>query len=259
MGDVPVIQSIDRAARVLASLQGERHLGITEIAARLDLKPSTVHGIVKTLVAHGLVMQERDGPRYQLGPALLRLSSVFLDNHEVRQRSLRWMADLSERTRLASRLGVELFDEVMVIHHVARPDAIHHMAETGITIPAHASALGKVLLAYEAHPFGDVFGTGELRSLTGTTITDAARLRGELADVVRRGYAAEREEAVIGESGLASPIADGTGRAVAAVGLVVPASQWSEDEPDPALLDALRDAARGISRDLGSPAWPPRR
>ena len=53
-----MIQAIDRAARVLSSLQGARHLGITELAGILELPPSTVHGIVKSLQAHGLVAKE---------------------------------------------------------------------------------------------------------------------------------------------------------------------------------------------------------
>ncbi len=71
---VAVIQAIDRAAKVLSSLQGARHLGITELAAALELPPSTVHGIVKSLQQHGLVAKERGSNRYMLGPALLKLS-----------------------------------------------------------------------------------------------------------------------------------------------------------------------------------------
>jgi DNA-binding IclR family transcriptional regulator len=51
-----VIQAIDRAARVLAALQGSRHLGISELGVILQLPPSTVHGIVKSLQEHGLVV-----------------------------------------------------------------------------------------------------------------------------------------------------------------------------------------------------------
>ena len=68
-----MIQSIDRAARIMNLLQGARRLGISELAAALELPPSTVHGLVKSLQAHGLVAQEPGGNRYVLGPALLRL------------------------------------------------------------------------------------------------------------------------------------------------------------------------------------------
>ena len=74
-----MIQSIDRAAKILALLQGSRRMGISELAAALELPPSTVHGIVKSLQAHGLVAQQPSGNRYVLGPALLKLSSVYLD------------------------------------------------------------------------------------------------------------------------------------------------------------------------------------
>ena len=143
-----MIQAIDRAARVLGALQGSRHLGITELGVLLELPPSTVHGIVKSLQTHGLVAKEPYGQRYMLGPTLLQLSNVYLDTLDVRARALRWTGDLSERTGLAVRMGVEFFDEVIVIHHEPRPDGSRQMPETGLTIPAHASALGKVLLAY---------------------------------------------------------------------------------------------------------------
>src|SRR4051794_31847521 len=66
-----VIQAIDRAAKVLAALQGSRLLGISELGVLLDLPPSTVHGIVKSLQTHGLVTKEPHGQRYMLGPTLL--------------------------------------------------------------------------------------------------------------------------------------------------------------------------------------------
>src|SRR5690606_21615118 len=85
-----VIQAIDRAAKVLQSLQGARHLGITDLAAALELPPSTVHGIVKSLQEHGLVAKERGGNRYMLGPALVKLSNVYLDTLDVPARAMRW-------------------------------------------------------------------------------------------------------------------------------------------------------------------------
>src|SRR5215207_9309758 len=175
-----VIQAIDRAARILAALQGSRHLGITELGAILELPPSTVHGIV---------VKEPHGQRYMLGPTLLQLSNVYLDTLDVRARAMRWTGDLSERTGLAVRLGVEFFDQVIVIHHEPRPDGTRQMPETGLTIPAHASALGKVLLAYRPELLQSLLGRGPLRSLTGETLVDPADLEKALVEVVEKGYA----------------------------------------------------------------------
>ena len=249
-----MIQAIDRAAQVLTALQGARHLGITELAARLDLSPSTVHGIVKSLQQHGLVAREPNGTRYMLGPALLKLSNVYLDTLEVRARAMRWTSELARRTGLSTRLGADLFHEVLVIHHNRRPDGSQQMLETGLTLPAHASAMGKVLLAYHPHLADEVL-AGPLTALTGDTITDPAKLQLQLAQVAARGLATEEDEAVLGESSVAAPIADRSGTVVAAIAVVLPTSEWP---PENDVLNNLREAARNVSRELGAPTWPPR-
>src|SRR4029450_13665125 len=98
----------------------------------LDLPPSTVHGIVKSLRLHGLVAKEPNSNRYMLGPALLKLSNVYLDALEVRARAMRWTEELSRRTGLATRLGAELFDEVIIIHHNLRPGGSEQKSRTGL-------------------------------------------------------------------------------------------------------------------------------
>ena len=249
-----MIQAIDRAAKVLDLLQGARHLGITDLALSLGLPPSTVHGIVKSLREHGLVAKERGGQRYMLGPTLLRLSNVYLDTLDVRARAMRWTQDLSRRTGLSVRLGAPHFTDVLVIHHNLRPDDSQQMLETGVAIPAHASAMGKVLLAYDQGFQRSVF-EQPLRSLTGDTVTDVARLTLDLPAIADRGTAFEVDEAVLGESSVAAPVADSRGDIVAAVALVLPTSGGGASD---AALDALRETARNISRELGAPAWPPR-
>ncbi len=194
-----MIQAIDRAAKILDLLQGARHLGITDLAAALSLPPSTVHGLVKSLRAHGLVAKERGGQRYMLGPTLLRLSNVYLDTLDVRARAMRWTQELARRTELSVRLGAPHLTDVLVIHHNLRPDDSPQMLETGMAVPAHASAMGKVLLAYDQGFQQSVFAE-PLRSLTGDTITDVARLTLELPGIAERGTAAETDEAVLGES-----------------------------------------------------------
>lgn len=249
-----MIQAIDRAAKILDLLQGARHLGITDLSAALGLPPSTVHGIVKSLRAHGLVAKERGGQRYMLGPSLLRLSNVYLDTLDVRARAMRWTQELARRTNLSVRLGAPHFADVLVIHHNLRPDDSQQMLETGVAIPAHASAMGKVLLAYD-QGFQQAVFAAPLRSLTGDTVTDVARLTLELPTVADRGTATEVDEAVLGEASLAAPIADASNAIVAAVAVVMPTSQTPA--PD-SVLNALRETARNISRELGATAWPPR-
>ena len=248
-----MIQAVDRALRILTVLQGARRMSLGEIATRLDLAPSTVHGIIRTLLSHGMVAQERDSQRYRLGPATLRLGNVYLDTLELRSRVSSWAEDLARRTGCAVRTGVLLLGDVVVVHHEPRPDGTRQMPEVGIVIPAHACALGKALLAFDPDSLDDT--AGQLpRSMTGETITDPADLRAQLDEVRRVGIATEVEEAVLGECGVAAPLADAGGEVAGAIGLVVPTGDWPLE---PTAVDALRTTARAISRELGAPAWPP--
>jgi DNA-binding IclR family transcriptional regulator len=252
-----MIQSVDRALRILVVLQGARHLSLGEIAARLELAPSTVHGIIRTLLAHGMVQQDRDSGRYRLGPATLRLGNVYLDTLELRSRVVPWSEELARRTGCAVRTAVLLLSDVVVVHHEPRPDGSRQMPEVGIVIPSHACALGKAQLAFDADACALVLDQPagqDLPSMTGETITGLAALRAELETVRNTGIATEVEEAVLGECGVAVPLAEAGGEVAGAIGLVVPSGEWPLE---PAALDALRATARAVSRELGASSWPP--
>ena len=250
-----MIQSVDRAIRVLTALQGTRRMSLSELAARLELAPSTTHGIVRSLVEHGMVVQERGSSRYQLGPAVLRLGNVYLDTLELRSRAVPWAEDLARRTGLSVRTGVLLIDDVVIIHHEPRPDGSRQMPEVGIVIPVHASALGKAMLAFLPEDEKRVLTSGDLRSMTGETITSPDAL-GEQLDAIRSsGIAVEQDEAVIGESSLASPIFDSYPEAIGAIGVVIPSDG---DASSHDARDLVREAARSVSRELGATVWPPR-
>jgi DNA-binding IclR family transcriptional regulator len=250
-----MIQSVDRALRILAVLQGDHRLSLGEIAQRLDLPPSTVHGIVKTLLVHRVVVQEHDSGQYRLGPAVLTMGNVYLDTLELRSRVTPWAEDLARRTGLAVRTAVMLVDDVVVVHHEPRPDGSRQMPEVGIVIPVHASALGKAILAFDEEVGEEVLARGSLRSMTGETITDPRQLERQLDEIRASGIAEEAEEAVLGECCVAAVLSDRLGGAVGAIGLVTSSADWPLDD---GAVGALRSAARSVSRELGASTWPPR-
>src|SRR5436309_1986180 len=141
-------------------------------ANEMTPRSATVHGILRTLADHGMVEQEPGSARYMLGPAVLRLSSVYLDSLEFRSRALKWAEELARRTGASVRAGVLLLDDVIVVHHVPRPDGSRQMPEVGFVIPAHASALGKALLAFRPDDASRILHSPDLRSMTGETITE---------------------------------------------------------------------------------------
>jgi DNA-binding IclR family transcriptional regulator len=251
-----MIQSVDRAARILKALAGgPGRLGVSELSGRLGLAKGTVHGLLRTLQDHGLVEQHADSDKYQLGPELLKLSNRYLDLSELRARSLAWSELLAERAQEAVRVAVPHENGVMVVHHVFRPDATLQILEVGSLLPLHATALGKAVLAYLDDPSTEA-ALEDLPRLTGHTHVQPTALKREFATIRERGYALEREEAVLGEVGVAAPIFDRRSEPVGAIGVAGPRERVLRRGREQVVSAAVIEAARAISRDLGAPRWP---
>src|SRR6478752_6020873 len=179
------IQSLERAAAILRLLAGgERRLGLSEVSTSLGLAKGTAHGILRTLQAEGFV---------ELGAELLRLGQSYLDVHELRARALVWADDLARAAGETVYLGVLHQRGVLVVHHVFRPDDSRQVLEVGSMQPLHATALGKVLVAYDPVARGEL-GDGPWEPFTARTVTEPAALDAQCALVRERGWADSVEE-----------------------------------------------------------------
>jgi DNA-binding IclR family transcriptional regulator len=250
------IQSIERAAAILRLLSGRsRRLGVADLAGELELPKGTVHGILRTLREVGFVEQDSETGKYQLGAALLHMGSSYLDGNELRTRALNWSDSLAARSNESVRIGTLHEGHVLVVHHVFRPDDSRQALEVGGLLPAHATAMGKVLLA--DHPYAaEELAKDGLPGFTSATISDEERLRGELEVVRERGWAAEVEELVGGEVSCAAPIKDRLGVTMGAMGISGPVERLCErGEVRSDLISYVREAARAVSRELGAIPW----
>jgi DNA-binding IclR family transcriptional regulator len=251
------IQSIERAAAILRLLAGGsgRH-GVSEIADSLGLARGTAHGILRTLQGVGFVEQDDATGKYQLGARLLHLGTSYLDVNELRSRAINWADALAARSGEAVRLGTLLEGKVLVVHHVFRPDDTLQTLDVGALLPLHASALGKVLLAYDASAAA-ALGQGLLEPYTRRTVTSAKVLSRALAEVRDNGWAAEVEEMTVGEASVAVPIRGHGGLVVGAMGISGAAERVCDvgGQPKSTLVTYVRDAARAVSRDLGASRW----
>ena len=246
------VQSIERAAAVLRLLAGGAgRLPLGEIARSLDLAKGTTHGILRTLQGVGFVEQDRVSGHYQLGAALLALGTSYLDINELRSRSINWADPLAARSGEAVRIGTVLDGQVLVVHHVFRPDDTFQTLDVGSLLPLHASALGKVLLAYRT---AGASAPAELDRFTRRTHVTARTLAADLTAVRAAGWAAEIEELTPGEAAVAAPIRGYGGLVVGAIGIsgLVERICDSQYHPRPILVAYVRDAARAVSRDLGA-------
>jgi DNA-binding IclR family transcriptional regulator len=250
------IQSVERAAAILRLLSGRtRGVGVVELAGELGLAKGTVHGLLRTLRAVGFVEQSPESGKYRLGAALLHMGSSYLDGNELRTRALNWSDVLAARTGEAVRIGTLHDAQVLIVHHVFRPDDTRQSLDVGSLLPAHATALGKVLLAH--HPYvAAELGRRELRAFTGATITDHDELGAEFDRVRRQGWSAEIGELSPSQVSIAAPILDRQAMAVGAIAIFgSPKRLMNSHEPRVRMLGDVCDAARAISRELGAIPW----
>jgi DNA-binding IclR family transcriptional regulator len=248
-----MIQSVERAAAILRVLgSGTPRLGVTEIAGLVGLPKPTVYGLLRTLVNHDLVAQDPDTGKYSLGAGVLQLGNAFLDGSELRARSLLWAEALAQRANEAVWVATLSGTRVIVLHHVFRPDNTVQILEVGAAIPWHACALGHAIVAYLPPPEAARAMAGDLPPLTGRTKTTKAALGQRLAQVRRRGYAVEDQEATVGDAGIAAPIVNRAGATVGSIGLVGPAERLLASAAVAELARAVVESARSVSRDLGA-------
>ncbi|KAB2344443.1 IclR family transcriptional regulator [Actinomadura rudentiformis] len=252
------VQSIERAAailRLLARGSGRHSLG--EIAGSLGLARGTAHGILRTLQGVGFVEQDEATGKYQLGAALLHLGTSYLDVNELRSRAINWADALAARSGEAVRIGTLLDGQVLVVHHVFRPDDTLQALDVGTLVPLHATALGKVLLAYDTTVTAELLAMPELTAYSRHTITSSQVLTRTLKEIRDGGWAAEAEEFTVGEAGVAAPIRGHGGLVVGAIGISGAVERICDvrGRPQPKLVTFVRDAARAVSRDLGASRW----
>jgi DNA-binding IclR family transcriptional regulator len=246
------IQSIERAAAVLRLLGGAgRPLALAEVAAPLDLPRPTAHGILRTLRDVGFVDQDRDTGRYSLGAGLRTLDGGW-DGHELRSRAMNWADSLAGSTGQEVLLGMPAGDRVEVVHHVFRPDGSPQHLRTGESLPLHATAAGKCLLAFAPVAVPPPHQL-DLQRYTGRTVVAVARLAEHLSVARHRGWAGELGEHRTDVGGVAAPVRTGGGLVVGALAVEGRVEELfgGNGMPSSRLLEQLANAAREISAGLG--------
>jgi DNA-binding IclR family transcriptional regulator len=248
-----MVQSVQRAVQILRELAaGGPRLGVTELAERVGVAKPTVHALLRTLEGEGLVVQDAETGKYQLGPGLLMLGNAYLDTQELRARSLTWADALANRSGEAVWVAVLTGDHVFVVHHAFRPEGAVQILEVGASIPWSTCALGKAIVAFLPPDQRKALLDGELPALTGWSITDPQAVAEQLDAVVKSGYALEDQESALGDAGIAAPVFDRSGGVAGAIGIVGPIERLFEDSARQEHVVAVREVARHLSRELGA-------
>ncbi|RTG95926.1 IclR family transcriptional regulator [Thermus scotoductus] len=246
-----MLGTLEKVGQVLALFTREHpEWGVTEVARALDLPKSSAHALLATLSHIGLLKRNRKG-RYRIGWRVLALSQILLSTSSWREEARKAMEDLVARYGETAHLAVLECGRVIYVEKLEGTRAVK-VATTGVGVelPAHCSAVGKVLLAHR--PWEEVLEIVRekgLPPLTPNTITSLDELGTELKAVRARGYAYDIEEAVPELCCVAAPIRDATGEVIAAMSLSVPFYRFQQMKEE--YRRAILEATRTVSERLG--------
>jgi DNA-binding IclR family transcriptional regulator len=243
------VAAVERAAAVLDELADGGELGTNELARRTGLHPSSVSRLLATLVDAGLAEHVAETGRYRLGLRLVQLGNAVLarlDLREVARPHLRALADDTGETATLSAPGDP---DAITVDFVQSAASVQSVARVGRPSVAHATATGKVALAFGAVDLPP----GRLGRFTPRTIVDRTALASEIERVRAQGFAravGEREDDL---NAVAAPVRGNRGELAAVLGIQGPASRFGEDAMARAVEPLLARAA-AVSDALG---WRP--
>jgi len=246
------ISSIAKILDILGLFEAEGS-GFTaqDISRALQMPLSSTYKYLEILVRKRFLRKEPGERVYRLGVMIYRLGMRYTPDRSFLETALRHMRILSERTNETVFLSVVQGWEAQIIERIEPAKRVKISLERGATIPMYAGAAQKVLLAYQDNDFiENLIRVKGLEEMTPHTITDPARLREELADIRKKGFAVSDSEVHSWTSAVAAPVFDGERRVIAGLGIAVPKMQdGTEDLGD--LVKMVREAALEISREVG--------
>ena len=243
--------AVSHAIEILRALSSETPLlGISDIASIVGLHKSTVSRTVATLEEDDLVERDAITRRIRVGPGLLSLAAPLLAGVRVVDAALPHLADLAQRSGETISLSVWDGAGAVNLEQVLGANAVKHYAAAGSRNPAHATAAGKLLLAFAPDAARERAMRRELRRFTPRTICSRAALLAEIAAIRRQGYAVNDGEWSLDVGAVAAPVRNESGAVIAAVTATVPIYRFGAANRRP-LIDLVRDTAGKVSLRLG--------
>jgi IclR family acetate operon transcriptional repressor len=240
------VGTVERALAVLDALgEAGGEIGTNELARRTHINASTVSRLLATLVSKGYA-EVTSGGRYRLGLRVLQLGARALDGLDLRTLAHPFLESLVVETGETATLSVSGGRDAVTVDFVRSPSAVQGVAQIGRPSVPHATATGKVLLA-----FGDVPLPTALTRYTRRTVVEPAALAREIERVRARGWADAVGEREPDLAAIAAPVRGQRGELAAIVGVQGPISRFDTQARERA-LGSLGDASKALSVRLGA-------
>ncbi len=250
------VQALDRALGLMRLVASGDGLTLTALAERSGLAPSSVHRLLTTLGAHGFVEADPVDQGWRIGVEAFRVGQGFQRRHKAALVGRPEMRALMEATGETANLGIFEGDEVVFIAQVESVEPIRAFFRAGERRAAHASGIGKALLAEMPRAVVErMIRTKGLPAYTEATITEPAALFAELERIAARGWSVDDEERNRGMRCIAAAIFDENGEAVAGLSISGPSGRLGEARIA-ALGPEVAAAAARITALIGGVAVP---
>ncbi|WP_049579137.1 IclR family transcriptional regulator [Streptomyces sp. SBT349] len=247
------VPAVSRALDILELfLDGDGTLSAPEITRKLQLPRTTVHELVTTLAARSYLVPVQEQPgRFRLGVRTYQLGSRYAEQLDLAAEGQQVARSVAETCGETVHVAVLEEADVIYIAKVDSTHAVRMVSAAGRRLPAHCTAVGKMLLAsLPREELDERLPEGELPRMTPNSITSPSALREVLAEVRTSGVASEQRESNPDVSCVAAPVRDRAGRVVAALSVSVPMIRWSADRQRELAELAVKGAGE-LSERLG--------
>ncbi|HEY6492473.1 MAG TPA: IclR family transcriptional regulator [Trebonia sp.] len=251
------LTSVDNALWLLQLVAERQALRVSEAADLLGVARSTAHRLLSALRRRDFLMQDKPNGVYRPGPALHAIGMAAISRIDIRRIAQPVLERLRDQTGETSSLAILEGTMSRFIECYEGSSAVRVGSRTGIVRYAHASAIGKAMLA--ALPDAELnrrYQDEELAASTPLSITTRHQLMLELAQVRRQGFALNWEESSDGVSAVAVAVLDAAGAPLAAVSVAMPTMRAGSITGIRALAPDVLRAADAIQQQLSGPNWP---
>ncbi len=200
--------SVKKAFAILSAISASKDgMGVSDLAKKLKMAKSTVHGMASALEELGAVMRDPLTKKFKLGFTLLEIGRSAYSQIDLQTSARPITEELMERTKTSVFLGILNWSQVTILDIVESRQDLNITAPVGSTIPLFAGAVGKVFLASMAEEqAAKIVKSKGLPRFTDNSIVDMDLYFKELKQVRQKGYAVDDEEYILGVRAVASPL-----------------------------------------------------
>ncbi len=254
-GNSEFIQSVVITGQIIEALAAAgQPMRLTALASQLGEPKAKMHRHLSTLKHLGFVDQDAKTETYRLGLKLVYIGQSAIDQFDLRRLAEPYMSRLRDLTRQTIVLSTPANGDAIINAVVESPNLVTISVRLGYRLPAHASAQGRLNLAFAPAAVQQRILARKLQAFTPRTLVDPAVMRERLAQIRRELFDVSMDETLLGISAVAAPILNFDNELVGAIA-IVGTTQDVHEPVDPEQLKLLRACTKAISLRLNSTAY----